>query len=339
MKNEMTDKSTGNIEKDKKTKIRPLCLAEIIYKNTDENHFLTTSQLLRRLETDYGIKTHRTTIPDDIEMLRHFGMDIQVTKSSQNKYNLVSRIFDDAELKTLIDAVASSKFISLKRSAALSDKLASLAGKYKSKELKRNLAVERRTKSDNESIFIITDVINEAINKGRKIAFQYFTYDLNKKKQLRHGGYKYTVSPYKLVWNGEFYYLVGYCDKHKAVSSFRVDRIAAPPEILSDLSLAIPKGFDMEKYLNTMFRMFSAERKTATLLCDNSVIDSIIDKFGKEVKIIARHADNFEIEVTVAITNIFFCWVFGFGGKVKIISPDDVKSDFKNMVFKIAEEL
>lgn len=324
---------------DKELKLRLLYLAKIIYDCTDENHFLTTSQLIKKLETDYGISSHRTTIAADIAVLKQFGMDIQIIKSSQNKYNLVSREFDDAELKTLIDAVETARFISKSKSKILADKLARLAGKNKAADFRRNVSVERRIKTDNEMIFIVSDTVNEAINKRRKIAFYYFEYTVNKEKRLRHGDYKYVVSPYKLVWNGEFYYLVGYCEKHNAVSSFRIDRIASQPEILEESALPLPENFDLDKHLNTMFHMFSAKREIVTLRCDNSVIGSVLDKFGINTQILNKTEATFDINVEVAITNIFFCWVFGFGGKVKIKSPENVKEKFKNMLEAVTSSL
>ena len=324
---------------DKELKLRLLYLAKIIYDCTDENHFLTTSQLIKKLETDYGISSHRTTIAADIAVLKQFGMDIQITKSSQNQYNLVSREFDDAELKTLIDAVETARFISKSKSKILADKLACLAGKNKAADFRRNVSVERRIKTDNEMIFIVSDTVNEAINKRRKIVFYYFEYTVNKEKRLRHGGYKYVVSPYKLVWNGEFYYLVGYCEKHNAVSSFRIDRIASQPEISEESALPLPENFDLDKHLNTMFHMFSAKREIVTLRCDNSVIGSILDKFGINTQILNKTETTFDINVEVAITNIFFCWVFGFGGKVKIKSPENVKEKFKNMLEAVTSSL
>ena len=324
---------------DKELKLRLLYLAKIIYDCTDENHFLTTSQLIKKLETDYGISSHRTTIAADIAVLKQFGMDIQITKSSQNQYNLVSREFDDAELKTLIDAVETARFIGKSKSKILADKLARLAGKNKATDFRRNVSVERRIKTDNEMIFIVSDTVNEAINKHRKITFYYFEYTVNKEKRLRHGGYKYVVSPYKLVWNGEFYYLVGYCEKHNAVSSFRIDRIASQPEILEESALPLPENFDLDKHLNTMFHMFSAKREIVTLRCDNSVIGSVLDKFGINTQILNKTETTFDINVEVAITNIFFCWVFGFGGKVKIKLPENVKEKFKNMLEAVTSSL
>ena len=197
---------------DNNAKLRPLYLAKILYERTDEDHYLTTMQLAQILEEKYGIPAHRQTIKTDIELLQQFGMDIQEVKSTQNRYNLISRQFEIAELKLLIDAVQSSKFIPKERSEQMVSKIVALAGQHKAEELKRNASVEGRTKSENRQDLLIVDAINEAINAEKKIAFQYFSYNVRKQKKLRHDGERYVFSPYRLIWNGDYYYVLGYSD-------------------------------------------------------------------------------------------------------------------------------
>ena len=152
-------------------KLRPFYLAKILYERTDEDHYLTTAQLMEILDKEYGFKVHRQTIPADVEALRSFGMEIQEVMSSQKRYNLISREYDVAELKLLIDAVESSKFITKKKSEELVAKLSKMAGQHQAEKLKRNISPEDRIKYDNESIYLIIDGINEAINAGKKISF------------------------------------------------------------------------------------------------------------------------------------------------------------------------
>lgn len=159
---------------DNDAKLRPLCLAKILYEQTDESNYLTTAQLIRILDERYNIRAHRQTIKADIDLLKRFGMDIQEVKSTQNRYNLVSRLFDIAELKLLIDAVESAKVIPANKSKDLAAKISSLAGNYGAACLRRNISCEGRIKTGNEKIFIIIDTVNEAINENKKISFRYF---------------------------------------------------------------------------------------------------------------------------------------------------------------------
>ena len=317
---------------DRDAKRRPLILAKILFERTDEEHYLTTAQLMDILEKEYGIKTHRQTIPSDIAILRERGMDIQEVMSAQKRYNLVSREFDLAELKMLIDAVESAKFISRKKSEQLVRKLSGLASQYQAKSLKRNISVEKRVKYENEMVVLIVDGINEAINRGKKISFQYFKYGANKKPQLRHDGKPFVFSPHKLVWNGDFYYMVGVFEKEDKIGVFRIDRILNRPKILDEDAVPFPKGFSFNRYLQSSFRMFGTEATAVELICSNDVMDAILDKFGKSVMTYNYDEDHFCATVDVAVSNVFYSWVFGFDGKVKINAPVEIQGQYMNML-------
>lgn len=318
---------------DNDSKLRPLYLAKILYEQTDEEHYLTTVQLINILEEKYGISAHRQTIKSEIELLRKFGLEIQEIKSVQNRYNICSRDFENSELKLLIDAVESAKFITAGKSKELVAKLSSLAGDYGAEKLKRNVRCEGRIKSDNERIYIIVDTINEAINEGKKISFPYFQYNVKKQHQLKHDGEAYVLSPLHLVWNGDFYYLVGVAEDN-TIRNFRVDRIAKCPTILEENSSQATEDFNIDDYINTTFRMFNAEHTDVELLCDNDVIDSIIDRFGENIKITEAATENFKITVNVATSHIFYSWIFGFGGKVRILGPESIKDEYIAMLHR-----
>lgn len=324
---------------DTDAKLRPIYLVNILKERTDEDHYLTTSQLCAILKNEYGIETHRTTIKSDIEMLQQAGIGIQAVRSTQNQYNFIERDFDIAELKLLIDAVQSAKFMTKTKSDQLVSKLTALAGVNKARELKRNLVVDGRNKLENEQILMIVDAINDAINQRRKIRFQKVEYNVKKDRVLHHGGETYTFSPYSLVWDGDFYYVVGYSDKYQSIGSHRVDRIYQRPEILDEAAVPAPLGFDVNKYINTTFRMYNAPRREVELVCDNGVMDAIIDRFGPDVETYACDQQNFRVIAEVAVGTVFFNWIFGFNGKVKIKAPEDVKEQYKDQVFKAAELL
>ena len=317
---------------DNTAKLRPLYLAKILYEQTDEEHYLTTVQLMQILEERYGISAHRQTIKADIDLLKQFGLEIEEVKSIQNRYNLYGRQFDIPELKLLIDAVESSKFITAHKSQELVDKLSRLAGEHASAGLKRNVCCENRVKPGNEKIYLIIDAINEAINENKKISFQYFRYDVNKKQQLKLDGKSYVITPLHLVWNGDYYYMIGVYDYKQRLGSFRVDRIAKRPTILEEEGTPAPEGFDVNEHINTTFRMFNSPHAEVELICDNNVMDSIIDRFGEEVSTCPYDQHSFKAVVNIAVSNVFFSWVFGFGGKVKINSPAHVKAQYADML-------
>lgn len=318
------------------SKLRMLYLAKILYEETDSEHFYTTNQLRKMLLDRYGIDSHRQTIPEDIKALRAIGMQIEEYLGTQKRYWIEHRTFSKAEVKLLIDMVNSSKFITKKKSTELEEKLRNLASGYEAAGMTRNVSVEHRVKRDNEQIYQIIDTINAAINAGQKISFLYFKYDTRKKPVIRNNGEPYVFSPRQLVWNGDYYYVVGVNDQRE-VRIFRLDRMMDSPEILEERSKGFPKGFSMSKFLNTTFRMFGTDYTSVTLLCSNDVVDSIFDRFGKGIKVEPIDDEHFRTTVDLAVSNVFYSWVFGFGGKVKIEGPEEVKAEYISMVKKAFE--
>lgn len=317
---------------DIKAKLRPFYVAKMLNERTDEEHYLTIAQIMDILEKEYGISTSRGTVGDDIKALQEFGMEIEVEPSTQNRYYLIGRKFDLPELKLLIDATESARFITKEKSDMLVKKLASLSSSNNASALTRNIDVENRIKAENEKIYYIIDALNEAINRKKKVSFQYFTYNVKKQKKLKYDGFTYVFSLYKLIWNGDYYYVVGYSEKHKGIGSFRLDRMARQPNVLDEDAANPPKGFNLNTYLNSMFRMYNGQRKEIELICDNDVMDAIIDKFGKDVKVLANDMKSFRVIVNTAVGSVFYSWVFGFGGKVRIKAPESVKDEYAVMV-------
>lgn len=325
---------------DNDSKLRLLYIEKML-NDTDEEHPLTNAEIMQILEEKYGITTHRTTIPSDIDLLIKFGMEIEIIESKPKKYYLndYARTFTLPELKMLVDSVASFKFITKNKSDELIEKIVTLGTPSSVPSLKRNLWSEGRIKQENERIYFNIEAINQAINEGKKIAFQYFQYDVKKKQKLKHDGALYKFSPYALVWNGDYYYMVGFSEKHDGIGNFRIDRIAKTPQILDDDAVPMPQDFDIAEYTNGMLRMYNSERCDVELICDNSVMDAIIDKFGTGAKTYAFDMTSFKLEANVAINHVFFSWIFGFGGKVKIKSPIEVKQQYADMVKAAADIL
>ena len=234
-------------------------------------------------------------------------------------------------MKLLIDAVESSKFITQSKSDALVEKLGTLTSNYRAQELNRNISVEGRIKPGNEKVYLIVETINEAINKRKKISFECFKYNVKKEKKLKRDE-PYIITPLHLVWNGDYYYMIGVYDYQNRLGTFRVDRINKIPTILKEDGIPAPEGFDLNQYLNTTFRMFSSQHEEVELICANELMDAIIDRFGEEVVTYAHDMESFRAVVDVAMSHVFYSWVFGFCGKVKIKRPEIVKNKYYEMV-------
>ena len=272
-------------------------------------------------------------------MLQEFGVEIEVEQSTQNRYYLIGRRFDLPELKALIDAVESARFIPKVKSSALVTKLSSLASPFNASKLVRNVDVENRIKADNEKIYYIMEFLNDAINDKKKVSFQYYTYNRNKERIAKYDGEVYVFSPYRMIWNGDYYYVVGYSEKHGSIGSFRVDRIVTTPQLLLEEQHEPPSDFDFNVYLNSMFRMYNGERKQVELICDNDLMDSVIDKFGKDVDVFVYDEESIKVKAISFVGNVFYSWIFGFGGRVYINNPDDVKAEYAKMVAAVTASL
>ena len=316
------------------TEIKPriLCLLKLLEKYTDEEHPLTTSELSSLLEKEYGLTVHRITFKKDIESLQAMEYDIVETRSSQNKYFLGSREFELPELKLLIDAVESSKFITSTKSKELIEKIHNLTSIHQVEKLKRNNYVVKNVKPNNEQIYYIVDAINDAINANKQISFQYYDYTGLKKKVLKNKGEIYKLSPYHLVWNGDYYYVLGYSEKREKVISFRVDRIANVPNILDKNNIPMPKNFDLNDFTKSVFFMYGGDKVQVNLRCENGLMKTIVDRFGEGVTTLAYDMESFRVVVDVEASPTFYGWVFGFGGRIEILGPQSVKDEYIHMV-------
>lgn len=312
------------------SKKRLLLILQLLYKKTDEDHPASTVEIIDYLKQE-GINVNRKTLANDIQLLIDMGYDIVKVKSSPNKYFWGDREFELPELKMLIDAVSSSRFISGKKSNELISKIASLAGEAQSESLNRHIIATGRAKTDNKEVYYIVDRISNAINQKKKIQFQYTEYNINKEKILRNNGEIYTLSPYVLYCNEDYYYAVGFNDKRKTVTSFRVDRIHSP-EIIDEPIVPKPENFNVNDYANKIFKMFDGEETLVLLECKNELIKYLVDRYGTDFKTEKKTDTTFIASIPVALSPTFYSWVFQFAGDMRILYPQMAVKKFEEML-------
>ncbi|MGO5027360.1 MULTISPECIES: helix-turn-helix transcriptional regulator [Agathobaculum] len=305
-----------------------LLLWQYLHQHTDEQHPVSVTDILAFWQ-QHGIQAGRKSVYTDIELLQNVGMDIVCVKSSQNRYFVGQRLFELPELKLLVDAVESSRFITEKKSTALIKKLGHLTSTAQAEQLNRRIYMGGTPKPENESIYYNVDTIHNAVQKKQQITFQYFEYTPKKEKILKHDGYKYRFSPYAMIWNRDCYYAVGWSEKHGKIAQFRVDRMTAV-EPLEQAAVQTP-DFDPAEYVRKVFGMYPDDLCTVELLCDNEVMRSVIDRFGENVRKETADEQHFRATVEVAPSPPFFSWIFTFGGKIRIISPLTVLEEMRDM--------
>jgi len=303
-------------------KMKIVYVMQLFLDKTDESHFITMNDIIKFLRNK-DIKAERKSIYSDIEALRNYGYDIE---GFQNKgtffYHLVNRKFELAELKLLVDAVQSSKFITAKKSNDLIKKIESFASNHEAKELQRQVYVTNRIKTMNESIYYNVDNLHKAINSNSQITFKYAQWTINKKTKFKRDGALYKVSPWALMWDNENYYMVAYESENEKIKHFRVDKmfyITLTNEARDGKEQF--KMFDMAVYAKKMFGMFGGIEEKVTLECNNDLVGVIIDRFGKEITIIQLDEEHFTINVDIEVSQQFLAWVIGLGSGAKIILP------------------
>lgn len=200
-------------------------LAQIMLENTDEEHYITMPEIMAGLGK-YEITADRKSIYTDLRDLEILDIEVEGEPvGNRYHYHVINRPFELPELKLLVDAIQSSRFITEKKTNALIRKLEKLVSKYDAQKLQRQVYVSGRIKTMNESIYYTVDAIHNAISENRKIRFQYFQWNVKKEMELRHGGAWYHISPWGLAWDNENYYLVGYDSDAGRIKHYRVDKM------------------------------------------------------------------------------------------------------------------
>ena len=320
-------------------KLKLLYLTDIFRCETDEDNPLSVTDLIEKL-ADYGISSNRKTLYEDIELLKKYGMDIYTHKNAgaANMYHLASRDFELPELKLLVDTIQFSQFVTPKKSKELIHKLTELSSVYQACQLERSVIITDTLKGLNESIYYTIDAIHNAVLQGKKISFKYFNHAIDKKKEYRNGGKPYIVSPYTMACSNNNYYLIAFHEKYDDYSQFRIDRMEKI-SVLEEPRRELPKGFKMEKYIQKVFSMYNGELKEIEIVFDHSLINAMIDRFGKKALFKKIDDEHFAVRATLSISPTFFSWLFQFGDNAKLTAPQDVKDELKAHAEKFISNL
>lgn len=306
-------------------KSRVLYLLRYLQQFSDEDHPVTTAEIRQEL-AERGCPATVETLRDDILMLREAGFDILVNESNgrSTTYAWVDREFDTAELQILIDAVASARFIPLSKSQNLIEKLADMAGPSQAEEIRPAVLNAEFIKTKDPQFLYIIEKIREGIRQKKKIAFQYFQYDLEKNRVPRHNGEEYIVSPYAMIWRYDRYFLIARSDKREKTAVYRVDRMSLP-RMTEEEIIPPPETFSIRDYSEKIFWMYDGEEKQVTLRCKHHMMENIIDAFGQDVTPENITKDTFDVTVDVSVSNTFFAWLLGYAGDMTIAGPEEVR--------------
>ena len=313
-------------------KVKLLAVRQLLLERGDEERPISTEEFLTSLERR-GISAERKSIYRDMETLREWGMDVQFRKGKNGGWFLGQRDFELPELKLLVDAVQSSRFISRKKSDALIRKLEGLTSVGQARQLQRQVYVDRRVKTENEGVYYAIDKLHTAIAAGRAVTFQYFDYNVKKEKVFRREGKRYTVSPYGLIWSDENYYLVGWDHAVGELRHYRVDKTASlAVTCLPRAGDESCRRFDLAEYGQRHFHMFSGREGKVRLRCENRLVNVMLDRFGQDVMFIPDGPEHFVLTVEAAVSPQFYGWLFGLGSGVSLTGPDWAVEEWRGLL-------
>lgn len=312
-------------------KARMFWILRFLEEETDENRGLSEKQLEDRL-AEQGIVSERRHIYDDLHALELCGYEIG-RRGRPVEYYLASRLFTLPELKLLVDAIQSSRFLTVEKSGELIGKLEKLCSASQARELSRSVHVQNRIKAMNESIYSNVDSITAGINGGRRISFRYFNWNAEKQRVYRHGGRIYTVSPFALTWADDNYYMIAWDSANRQMRHYRVDR-------MQDITLtALPREgteefgrTDMALYTNRHFGMFNGETCAVRLEFEDRIAGILIDRFGTDPTFFKASDHTHEVTVNVVPSPQFYGWVVGLGDEIAIRSPEWVIEAFRRHI-------
>ncbi len=315
-------------------KLKLLVIKEYLEQNSDEEHPVTTNELLQYLE-QRGIHAERKSLYRDIQCLEDFGCDIIRSTGKTAGYSIGSGRFDLAELKLLADAVLASKFLTEKKSLQLIQKLETLTSRHQAVTLRRSMVVSGRVKSMNESVIYNVDDIHQAILANSQITFRYFEWDRNKQRVYRKG--VRTASPYALCWDDSNYYLIAHTEEH-GITHFRVDKMAqirqtGTPRIQTEQT----RNLDLSSYGKQVFGMFNGDLTGVRMRFENSLAGVVLDRFGKDIMLIPDGDDHFTCMAEVRVSPLFYSWIASFGSRVRLLSPQRVVDEFRESCQKILD--
>lgn len=310
-------------------------LMKVMAEKTDDEHSLTMPQILEELEK-YEVSAERKSIYEDFKDMSKLGIDvIKEQRGRETFYHIAGREFELAEVKLLIDAVQSAKFITQKKSKSLISKVKNFVSEHQAKQLQRQIVINDRVKTMNESVYYNVDDIHTAINQNRKIKFKYYKWDIDKKLVERHGGSYFVVSPWALLWDDENYYMIAFDDWDNKIKHYRVDKMMYI-EVGNDERAGKEefKNFDMAKYSKATFGMYHGEKTKVCIKFANHMCGVFIDRFGKDTLFRKIDENHSELIVDINVSPQFFGWIFSLGNYVEIVSPKEVVNELREYTKK-----
>lgn len=320
-----------------KQKLKLVALLRLLETSTDADKGLTMPQIIERLE-EQGIPAERKSVYRDIATLREAGYSIEKIPARPVEYALIRTELGFNDVMMLVDVVQSSRFLTERKSVQLVKNLKGLVSERQRRMLAKRVHVHDRIKNQSESVFHSVDIVHEALQRRRKIEFLYFSYGTDLKRSARHQGKRYVLTPVKVVFADNNYYLAAYDDEDGKIKTYRIDRMELLQ--LSDEVAARNSdiaNYEYEDFAHQRFGMFHGEPACVTLHVQEGLMDTIVDRFGRDVEIVKSTSKSADVRVNVRVSPQFFGWVAGLDGGVTIHAPKRLANEYRDWLKGLVE--
>ena len=315
-----------------------LCIARILLEQSDEKHPVQVPVFLRMLE-NMGIHAERKSIYDDIEELKLAGMKIGHRRKLPSGFYIEERLFPEGELRLLLDAVRFAPFISEEKAEELAGKMRKLASIHQGRSLRgKAQGGQIRRRVLDEQIYLFSDAISAAMEADRQISFQYLEWNMEKKLVPRKNGERYLCSPWGLLWNDGYYYMIAIDEKSGVVKHYRVDKMRdIRQEKEGRTGNEMFRGFNAEEFASKTFGMFGGREESLLIRFENSMAGVLIDRFGEDVRILQEDALHFRALLRVRVSRQFFGWLAALGQGVEILEPEETRTEYRKFLSRALE--
>lgn len=319
-------------------KLAIIRILQILQRHSDYDHPLTQDEIIKYLDTEYGIQMERKAVGKNIADLREAGFDIGSRRAGSY---IDSREFEDSELRLLIDGVLQSKYITAKHSKDLIDRLCGLSNKYFRSHVKNVYSINDWSKTDNQALFYNIDVVDEAVATGKQVQYDYNKYGNDLK--LHKSSFQ-RVSPYQLILHNQRYYLMGYSDYWGNMTFHRLDRITnmriydKPLTPISKVE-GYESGLDFKQIASTMPYMYTDTPERIEFIADEIIVDQIVDWFGLNIKVKPLPDEEKKVRVSLfASPKAMEHWALQYLNHVEVIKPDSLRQSIRQSIVSATEK-
>ena len=345
-------------------------LLQYLLDHSDEAHTISANTIKNHFKDNCKISAERRSIYRDIleinaahimreelcdfeealEILEEEPSRAMIQYKSRKGYYVAHRPISTSDARLICECIYTSRFVSVRKAKALVKGICSLMSENHENDIKHDMFAIDRLDTNADSVFDSVDIIHKAmasssIHSPEKIRFKYIKYALTGTKPKpvdRRRGVEYTVSPYQILIDNGNYYLLAIDDgsKSKQLRTYRIDRMH-DIKLTGERREATAETKDLDVYLDTytqrVFSMYGGERVHVEIQFIESLLDTIVDRFGAEIPIYSRVDDkHYKVNVEVEVSPMFYGWLAGLGRKVKLLSPSRVVEGYKEHINKIS---